>query len=152
MKMPTAQSNDGFTHAADKAAISLSFFCGLHCLLLPVAVLLLPSAAVLGLDDEMFHRLMLIAVLPISGFALFSGQRRHGNIGVLTIGIAGLLTLIATTMIGHELLGETGERFATVIGSILVANSHLRNFRLCQIRAHKNGIDSKADSQEREGL
>lgn len=132
------QARDELAQSADKAAIGLSFLCALHCLLLPVAVALLPSAAMFGVDDELFHRLLLIVVLPVSAFALVSGLRKHRNQTVLIAGLSGLLVLIVGAAIGHDTFGETGERIVTVVGSFLVAFSHFRNFQLCQSRtAHR---------------
>ncbi len=129
------KSQDKMSRSADKTAIGLSIICTLHCLLLPVATALLPSAALFGLDDELFHVILLIVVLPVSVFALRSGMRKHNSKTVLAIGVAGLLVLIVTAAIGHDTFGETGERILTLFGSFLVATSHFRNFRLCQLRA-----------------
>lgn len=131
------QSPKELTQSADKAAIGLSFICALHCLLLPIAIALLPSAAMFGFDDEWFHRLLLVFVLPVSVFALVSGLKRHKKISVLTIGITGLIILIVDAAFGHEVFGETGERLITLLGSVSVAISHLWNFHLCQLRTSK---------------
>ncbi len=131
------QSPKELTQSADKAAIGLSFICALHCLLLPAAIALLPSAAMFGFDDEWFHRLLLVVVLPISVFALVSGLKRHQNKSVLTIGITGLIILIVGAAFGHEMFGETGERLITLLGSVSVAISHRWNFQLCQLRTSK---------------
>ena len=40
------------TPAADKAAISLSFACAFHCLVLPVLVSLYPSVMIAGLQER----------------------------------------------------------------------------------------------------
>lgn len=50
----------------DKFAIGLSAMCAIHCLAVPVLLVLLPSAAALGLGNEQFHFWMLVAVLPSS--------------------------------------------------------------------------------------
>jgi hypothetical protein len=125
------QSHQGLTQSAEKAAIGLSFICALHCVLFPVAVVILPSAALFGFNDEWFHRLLLLVVLPVSAFALFSGSKRHQNKSVLGLGITGLVILTVGAGFGHEVFGETGERFISVVGSLLVAVSHLRNLKLC---------------------
>ncbi|MFK7865741.1 MAG: MerC domain-containing protein [Pseudohongiellaceae bacterium] len=135
------KSRDEIAQSADKAAIGLSFLCVLHCLLLPVAVLLIPSADIFGLDDEFFHKILLVGVLPISTFALLSGQRKHGDLVVLIVGICGLSVLIVTAAIGHEFIGEVGERLATLLGSTLVAFSHFRNFKLCRLRSSHHRLD-----------
>ena len=120
---------------ADKTAISLSFVCTLHCLAIPFLVVSLPAIAALNLGDEAFHLWMIVAVIPISLFALTLGCKKHKSFSVLILGVAGLLVLIASALLGHDLLGETGEKLLTVIGASLIAAGHLSNHRLCQ-RAH----------------
>jgi len=133
------QAPQEFSQSADRTAIGLSFICAIHCLLLPIAVAALPSATLVGLEDELFHRLLLIVVLPVSAFALMSGLRRHHNRAVLVIGVAGLTVLIVGAAFGHDLFGETGERIVTLVGSALVALGHFRNFQLCQAPAPEPG-------------
>ena len=49
----------------DKFAIGLSAMCAIHCLAVPVLLVLLPSAAALGLGNEQFHFWMLVAVMDM---------------------------------------------------------------------------------------
>ena len=117
---------------ADRAAIGLSILCALHCLALPLAAVLVPSLVGLGLEDERFHIWLVIVVIPLSAFALTLGCTRHRKMGVLYMGLLGLLILCLTPLIGHERLGEMLERLFTLSGSLLIAVSHVRNFRLCR--------------------
>ncbi|MFK7815173.1 MAG: MerC domain-containing protein [Gammaproteobacteria bacterium] len=119
----------------DKTAISLSLLCTIHCLVLPLLAVLLPSIAALPLNDEIFHIWMIIAVLPISAFALTMGCKNHKRYRILVLGSIGLLTLCLTAFFGHDLLGESLEKTFTVIGAAIIATSHLWNYRLCQ---HQN--------------
>ncbi|EEB78821.1 MAG: MerC domain-containing protein [Halioglobus sp.] len=118
--------------AADKAAIGLSLLCAVHCLLLPLSIALLPSLAVYGLADEAFHTWIILAVIPLSAFALTMGCKKHRRTDVLYIGAFGLLLLCLTPLLGHELLGEAGEKILTLSGAALIATSHIKNFRLCR--------------------
>ncbi|MBT3888839.1 MAG: MerC domain-containing protein, partial [Nitrosomonadaceae bacterium] len=54
----------------DKFAIGLSLICAIHCLALPLLLIILPSMIALQLDNEIFHTLIIITVLPVSIFAL----------------------------------------------------------------------------------
>jgi len=117
---------------SDKTAISLSLLCTIHCLALPLAVVLLPAIAALPLEDEAFHFWMVFAVVPISIYALTMGCKKHKNYRILLVGIIGLIILIATVFLGHNLLGETWEKIFTVIGSVFIALGHFWNYRLCQ--------------------
>ena len=119
----------------DRAAIGLSFLCTLHCLATPILIATLPSLAALSLDSEAFHLWMLVAVLPISLFALVLGCRKHKNYQVLGLGFAGLAVMVAAVVFGHDYLGEMGEKTMTVTGAGLVALGHFLNQRLCQKQA-----------------
>ncbi len=119
----------------DKAAISLSLLCTIHCLVLPLLVVSLPSIAALPLTDESFHIWMVIAVVPISAYALTMGCKNHKRYRVLFIGSIGLLILSVVAFFGHDLFGEVLEKVFTVIGAIVIAIAHIWNYRLCQ---HQN--------------
>ena len=117
---------------ADKAAIGLSLLCALHCLALPVFIALAPTVASLAIADESFHLWMVAVVVPVSAYALLLGCQKHRRLSVLVLGFGGLLVLGLTPVVGHDLLGENGERLLTLMGASLIAWSHVQNYRLCQ--------------------
>ncbi len=117
----------------DKAAIGLSVACVVHCLLTPIAIVMLPALGSTFLDDEIFHIGLLFLVLPISVFALRLGCRKHGNKAILQTGVVGLAVLLLVVIIGEDAIGEIGERVTTIIGTAIIAYAHVRNFRLCQV-------------------
>ena len=117
----------------DRAAIGLSLACAIHCLLLPVVVVMLPAIAGSTFNDERFHQWMLLAVIPTSLFALTMGCQRHRNFGVLVPAMPGLALLTLAVLFGHELLGEVGEKVASLAGASLIAISHWRNHALCRL-------------------
>ena len=118
--------------SADKAAISLSLICALHCLATPVLITLLPSAIALKLDNELFHLWMLIGVVPISIFGLTLGCGEHRNFGVVGAGTVGIALMLGAIIFGNDLLGPFGERALTLLGAGFVAGSHIRNFIICR--------------------
>ena len=116
---------------SDKAAVGLSLLCVVHCLFLPVLLILIPPlSGVLAFNDELFHTWLLYAVVPISLIAMLMGYLHHRSQRVFWIGALGLLMLILTAFAGHELLGEYGEVALTVLGSSIIAYSHIRNYQL----------------------
>ena len=116
---------------SDKAAIGLSALCLVHCIFLPFLLVLIPPVSgLMALDDEAFHVWLLFAVVPISIFALMMGYFHHRNRRVFLIGAVGLALLTFAALAGHDILGESGEVVLTVIGSLIIAFSHLRNFYL----------------------
>ena len=116
----------------DKAAIGLSMICVVHCLLVPIAIVMVPALGATFVEDEYFHYAILFLVLPTSLIALGLGCRQHGRREILLMGLAGLMVLCLILIVGEERLGETGERISTVVGSGIIALAHLRNFRLCR--------------------
>ncbi len=115
---------------ADKAAIGLSILCTLHCLILPILLVLTPAmTGLFAFSDEAFHLWLLFAVLPISTFAVTAGYMHHRKFRVSAISILGMALLIIAAVFGHDWLGETGEVVFTVIGSLLVAIGHFQNLK-----------------------
>ena len=115
----------------DKLAIGLSLACVLHCLALPIMLVLLPSLAALNLDNEAFHLWMVVAVIPSSIYALTMGCKQHRRYQLLVWGVVGLALLILALALGEERIGEWGEKGLTVLGATFVAIGHWFNFRLC---------------------
>ena len=116
----------------DGLAISASALCLVHCLATPLLIVLLPILASIGLADEAFHRWMLLLIVPTSVLALWLGCRRHKSRAVLYAGVTGLTLIGAAAIWGHVLVGEFGEKAATVAGGLILAAGHWRNYRLCR--------------------
>ena len=117
---------------ADKSAIVLSSLCALHCLLLPAAIVLYPSTLGFLPGDESVHFALLFLVIPISAYALVKGGKVHKSRKVFIVGISGLLVLVAAVVLGHDMLGEIGEKILTVLGSIIVIIAHVQNHLICR--------------------
>ncbi|AAZ27792.1 MULTISPECIES: MerC domain-containing protein [Colwellia] len=115
-------------NVTDKMAITLSIACAIHCLALPLLLLLLPSFMVLQLNNEAFHTWMVIIVLPTSVYALFMGCKQHKRYRLLFIGFLGLILLVLAVWIGNEFW----EKALTLVGSTVIAGGHYWNYRLCQ--------------------
>lgn len=126
----------------DSLGVFGSTLCVLHCLLGPAILLggaLLPTVFQ---DDEMFHQAMLWWVLPIGIVAFSLGCRRHKDVLTLLLGSAGLLGLLWAGVAAHDVLGETGEKFATLIAAAALIAAHWRNARLCRANQcqHENHV------------
>jgi|TARA_B110000238_G_scaffold162056_1_gene176258 hypothetical protein len=116
---------------SDKLAIGFSIVCVAHCLVLPILLILLPPfSGLFALDDEMFHQWMLYAVLPISIAALMMGYLHHRSFKVFVVGSIGLALIILSTALGHDVLGNTGEVVLSMLGSMIIAFGHFRNYQL----------------------
>lgn len=118
----------------DKSAIGLSLLCTLHCLVLPLVLLIAPSITALSFGDQQFHQYMLAAVFVNSLFALSTGYKKHKQIVVYVWGTLGLSMLLLAFFFGHDYFGETGEKVLTLLGAAAVAYGHIKNHRLnCQL-------------------
>ena len=116
----------------DRASIGLSVICVLHCFATPILLAFAPSLLALPVADEKFHAVLIFLILPASLVALTLGCRRHGDMSVVYWGCGGLVVLLATLVLGHDLLGDAGEKIMTVFGSGLVVIGHTLNFRACR--------------------
>ncbi len=115
----------------DALAMLFSALCLVHCLALPLLVAALPLAASSLVADERFHQWLLLGAVPTSVIALGWGWRRHRDSLVAWLGTAGLLLMVfAAFGIQIGLLDARGERVLTVIGALLLAIAHLRNYQL----------------------
>lgn len=122
----------------DRLAIGLSLACAIHCLMLPVLLVLLPSMVALQLDNEAFHFWMVAAVIPSSVYALSVGCKQHKHYRLLFLGAIGLTLLVLAQALGEEQIGEFGEKVLTVVGAGFVAFGHWLNYRLCHALNHKD--------------
>ena len=120
------------TSVLDRSAIGLSFLCVLHCLAVPLTLILMPSLAALPIADERVHLLLVLLVLPTSTVALTLGCRQHGLKHILAWGLTGIAILVLAAGLGEEFLGEYGEKILTVVGSVLVAVGHILYFKCCR--------------------
>ncbi len=116
----------------DKLAVTTSAFCAVHCLFLPLLLGVFPALGATMFGKESFHVLLLWLVIPLSLIALTMGCRKHKNRIVAFLGLAGLAFLIGAAALGHDILGEGGERVVTLIGATAIAGAHLRNYALCR--------------------
>ena len=117
---------------ADRVAISVSALCAIHCLFTPAFLILTSGFLSLSIDNELIHLYVLLVAIPVSLLALFLGQRNHKTFLIFIMGLSGLLVLSTAYLLGGNILGEYGEKAFTVLGSILVAYAHMRNYRTCR--------------------
>ena len=126
-------SNDMNTQVnADKASITLSMACMIHCLLMPSFLVLTSGFFALSIDNELIHKAFLIIVLPVSLYALITGYRNHKILSYFYIGTSGLWLLVFAVFFGEGVFGELVEKSLTLLGSIIVASAHYKNYKACK--------------------
>jgi hypothetical protein len=119
----------------DAFAVGASFLCLIHCLVLPLVFALMPAASSLFGMPAWFHLAAFAMAVPASGIAMTRGYRLHGACLPLILGSAGLVFLGIGALSGFRVAAETG---ITVVGSVLLAIGHLRNWKMQQIVARGN--------------
>ena len=126
-------SNDMNTQVnADKASITLSMACMIHCLLMPSFLVLTSGFFALSIDNELIHKAFLIIVLPVSLYALITGYRNHKTLSYFYLGTSGLWLLVFAVFFGDGVFGELAEKSLTLLGSIIVASAHYKNYKACK--------------------
>ena len=116
----------------DKLAMALSSACAIHCFLTPSFVLLTSGLISFSFDNEFLHNLILFVAVPISLYALISGNANHKILYLLPVGIIGLSLLVLAVFLGEAFLGELGEKYLTLTGSIIVVYAHYKNYKACK--------------------
>lgn len=115
------------TELLDRTAIVLSALCVVHCLALPLLIIMAPFLG--QFFEGHFHAQLLIVVLPLSTGALALGYRRHRNSRIVAAGIAGMLLLTIGGTVMHDQFGIIADRVFTIAGAIVLAGSHWFNGR-----------------------
>lgn len=131
---PRAQS-------ADLAGIALSSVCLVHCLALPLALLLAPALASWLRLPEWLHAAILLLALPAALVAMTDGWRRHRRWAPPLLAAAGL-ALLTLGLAAHETWlvtadPESADRLLSSAGAIALVSAHLLNWRLRHGAGHR---------------
>jgi len=111
----------------DRLGIGLSGLCAAHCLLMPMALSLLPLWPALQAVHAWVHPALLVLILPVVLGAL-RRTRRAGHVVTAALLGLGFLVLVAAWW-GHDVWGAVGERLGTLAGSALLITGHVLNWR-----------------------
>ena len=146
--------NMNMKNITDKFSICLSMCCILHCLALPVLIVLLPSISSLWINDEIVHVYLVLLAIPISLYAMIKSLKVHNNYKCISLAVIGLFLLIAAIFM-HDIgsfFGEQGhveeqghgeehghnehhgiggllEKIFTVLGALVLVGAHILNLR-----------------------
>ena len=117
----------------DNLGITISSVCAIHCLLLPAIFLIAPYSFIASHE---FHETLIYFILPCALIAFVLGCRKHGDMRVAILGTIGI-ALLASAVILHETLHSDQHSdslisvLITVMGSVILIFSHIRNRKLC---------------------
>ena len=118
---------------ADLTGIALSFTCLIHCLALPLLLLLAPALSRWITLPEQVHAVILLLAVPAAVIAMKDGWRRHRRVLPGLLAVAGL-ALLAAGLAAHEgwiaaADPEAADRWLTSVGALTLAAAHLLNWR-----------------------
>lgn len=118
---------------ADLTGILLSLTCLVHCLALPLILLLAPALSRWIALPEGVHAAILLLALPAAAIAMRDGWRRHRRLAPTVLAVAGL-GLLALGLSAHEgwiaaADPEAADRLLTSAGALTLAAAHLVNWR-----------------------
>lgn len=110
----------------DALAIGASALCLIHCLALPVAIILLPALAAFLVVPEVFHMAALGFAVPTSVVAMATGYRRHGWLLPSLIALPAMVLLAIGALAADDAWTET---MTTVGGALFLSAAHAFNWR-----------------------
>lgn len=118
---------------ADLTGIFLSLTCLIHCLALPLAILIAPALSRWIALPEGVHAAILLLALPAAGIAMRDGWQRHRRLSPAILAATGL-GLLALGLSAHEgwiaaTDPEAADRLLTSAGALTLAAAHLVNWR-----------------------
>lgn len=132
MCLPVPRPRTRFS-LADLTGVGLSLACLIHCLALPLLILLAPALGQWIALPEATHAAILLLALPAAWIAMGGGWRRHRRAAPALLAIIGL-ALLTAGLAAHEgwlaVAGrETADRWFTSAGALTLAAAHLANWR-----------------------
>jgi len=114
-----------FSKHIDLLGFSISFLCGIHCLLIPVLLAL----GVFNADSLFSHGLIEYIVIPasviIASWALYKAYNKHKNSVPLITAIGGFSIILLSYLLNNDLF-----HYLIGAGGFLIAFSHFYNWRL----------------------
>lgn len=108
------------------AAVSVSLLCLVHCLALPLLLLLLPVIVSGFVASELFHQTLLLLVAPSAAAAFWLGYRHHRTPLPALFGVAGVTCLTVAVIPG---VAEGVATALTVAGSVTLVLGHMLNWQ-----------------------
>lgn len=111
----------------DVLGITAATACLIHCLALPLLIVLAPVLSSMFRLPEEVHLTAFLSAVPASGWAMLRGYRLHGTMDPLVLGMIGLFSLGFASLGGFQWMIESG---FSAIGSMILVAAHVQNWRL----------------------
>lgn len=112
----------------DRLGISTSLVCMVHCLITPVAVVLMPYATKYLLSGWI-HLVLASLVVPVAIWSFHTGYRLHGDRRICVFGFLGLACVLIALSAGFSPLTSNYEVPFMTAGGTLLISAHILNLR-----------------------
>lgn len=122
----------------DKLGMLLSIVCGVHCLVTPFLLLVMPWLSH-SFENEIFHVVMLLLVLPVASISLAKG---HGfktrSSKMMIIGVVLLILGVVyhfnehSHAANHTAQNYIIENLLTISGGVLLTFAHYSKLKSCR--------------------
>jgi hypothetical protein len=123
------QSRADSVRLLDRAGMSASLACAVHCAVLPLLFAALPAIGLAWLDSPWVDWTMVAMAAAIALRAHRGGFLVHRRCLPTGVAVAGLLIIIATISL---LKGSASHHYIQASGAVVVASSHFLNRHLCR--------------------
>jgi MerC mercury resistance protein len=125
MELPGTNS----VRVLDRAGMSASLACAVHCAVLPLLLAALPAIGLAWLDSPWVDWTMVVLAATIALRAHRGGFLVHRRCLPAGVAVAGLLIIVATICV---LKGSANHHYIQASGTVVVASSHFLNRHLCR--------------------
>lgn len=116
--------------------VVISSLCILHCLAIPIVIVIFPALSLkIFPQEDVTHAVLLAFILGVAGLAFVSGYRVHGNWRPVAWLVAGLALAVYATFFAHAQLGHTWEPIIAIVGSLCLVRAHYLN-HICKKCEH----------------
>lgn len=144
--------NHAHKHAVSKWDIwgmIISGLCIVHCMAVPLVLLLAPTiAAQFFPSEDWTHVILLAFILGVAGISFVSGYRVHGQWRPVAWLVAGLSLVVYATFFAHKQLGHYFEPIFAIAGSACLIRAHILNHhcKKCHVE-HEHHRHAEEESQ-----
>ena len=112
----------------DTAGVALSFICGIHCLVVPIVLVMLPSLGWSIHANESYETIMVLLIIGLATMALVRGYLNHRRWQVIIFLVIGLVVFIFV----RPALENSLHAYASVLGGSAFIVGHVYNWNWCR--------------------
>ena len=111
-----------------------SVVCLIHCTILPLFLIFLPTSALYLMLDSKIEFLLLFIACAVNIYNVCFGIKTHKNYNILWYFLVGIvLTLIGYFMHGHDRQVHKDINYFMIVGSLMLILSNYINNKICKL-------------------